>query len=348
MCETKRGSPRRLRGGINAALGEPFQWLPDSQSLLCQTIPANRPKPPLEARVPGGPLVQESTGKAAPARTFQDLLDSPYHEALFDYHATSQLALVTAKNGDTKLIGAPAIYSSIDSSPNGQLILVSRIQRPYSYQLPASMFPRAVEVLGLDGKIMFPLASLPLAEEIPIGGVRPGPRSYQWRPTHPATLVWVEALDGGDPRKKVAHRDRIQMLDAPFTDAPIELEKTEHRFQALIWAEHPDVALVREYQASRRWNRTWLINPNAPAEPARLLWDVSAQDRYGDPGTPMLRPLTNGFRVARVHEGNLYLIGAGATPTATDPSSTRSTSSPTAPSASIRPTRAPTSPSSRC
>lgn len=94
------------------------------------------------------------------------------------------------------------------------------------------MFPRAVEVLGLDGKIMFPLASLPLAEEIPIGGVRPGPRSYQWRPTHPATLVWVEALDGGDPRKKVAHRDRIQMLDAPFTDAPIELEKTEHRFQA--------------------------------------------------------------------------------------------------------------------
>ncbi len=314
VCETKRGSPRRLRGGINAALGEPFQWLPDSQSLLCQTIPANRPKPPLEARVPGGPLVQESTGKAAPARTFQDLLDSPYHEELFDYHATSQLALVTAKNGDTKLIGGPAIYSSIDPSPNGQLILVSRIQRPYSYQLPASMFPRAVEVLGLDGKIMFPLASLPLAEEIPIGGVRPGPRSYQWRPTHPATLVWVEALDGGDPRKKVAHRDRIQMLDAPFTDAPIELEKTEHRFQALIWAEHPDVALVREYQASRRWNRTWLINPNAPAEPARLLWDVSAQDRYGDPGTPMLRPLTNGFRVARVHEGNLYLIGAGATP----------------------------------
>ena len=310
----KRGTLRRLRGGINAALGEPFQWMPDSQSLLCQTILANRPKPPIEPRVPAGPLVQETNGKVAPARTFQDLLDSPYHEELFDYHATSQLALVNAKNGDTKTIGAPAIYSTIDPSPSGQLLLVARLQRPYSYQLPAAMFPRAVEVLGLDGKVVFPLASLPLADEVPIGGVRPGPRSYQWRPTHPATLVWVEALDGGDPRKKVAHRDRIQMLDAPFTSPPVELEQLEHRFQALTWTERPDVALVREYQASRRWNRTWLLNPNAPAEPSRLLWDVAAQDRYGDPGTPMLRPLTNGFRVARVHEGSLYLIGAGATP----------------------------------
>ncbi|MFA6543993.1 MAG: prolyl oligopeptidase family serine peptidase, partial [Limisphaerales bacterium] len=58
----------------------------------------------------------------------------------------------------------------------------------------------------------------------------------------------------------------------------------------------------------------WLINPNAPAEPSRLLWDISAQDRYSDPGTPLLRPLTNGFRVARVHEGSLFLSGAGASP----------------------------------
>ncbi len=312
--DAKRGSVRRLRGAINAALGEPFQWMPDSHSLLCQTLSASRPKPPAELRVPGGPLVQESTGKAAPARTFQDLLDSPHDEELFDYHTTSQLALVHAKSGDTKLIGAPAIFSSIAPSPNGQLLLVARIQRPYSYQLPAAMFPRAVEVVSLDGKVAFPLATLPLAEEVPIGGVRAGPRSYQWRPTHPATLVWVESLDDGDPRKKVAHRDSIRMLEAPFTNSPTELEKTEHRFQSLTWSERPDVALVREYQASRRWNRTWLINPNAPAEPSRLLWDVSSQDRYSDPGTPMLRPLTNGFRVARVHEGSLYLIGPGATP----------------------------------
>lgn len=310
----KRGSLRRLRGGINAALGEPFQWMPDSQALLCQTIVTNRAKPPAALRVPEGPVVQESTAKVAPARTFQDLLESSHDEDLFDHYATSQLALVNAKNAETKPIGAPAIFSTLDASPDGQHILVSRIHRPYSYQLPATMFPRTVEVWDLDGKVAFHLAALPLAEEIPIGGVRTGPRSYHWRPTSPATLVWVEALDGGDPRKKVAHRDRILMLDLPFTGNPTVLEKTEHRFQSLTWTERPDVALVREHQASRRWNRTWLINPNAPTEPSRLLWDVSAQDRYSDPGSPLLRPLTNGFRVARVHEGSLFLVGAGATP----------------------------------
>ena len=310
----KRGSVRRLRGAINATIGEAFQWMPDSQSIICQAILPNRPKPPVETRVPGGPVVQESTGKTTPARTFQDLLESQHDEALFDYYTICQLTIVSTKNGDGKPVGAPGIFNSIDPSPNGQLVLVSRVQRPYSYQLPATMFPREVEVLGLDGKVAFHLASLPLAEEIPIGGVRTGPRSYQWRPTSPATLAWVEALDGGDPRKKVIHRDRLLLLDAPFTGNPIELGLLEHRFQSLTWTERPEVALVREYQASRRWNRTWLFNPNAPSEPPRLLWDVSSQDRYSDPGMPLLRSLTNGFRVARVNDGNLFLTGSGASP----------------------------------
>ena len=312
--DAKRGAVRRLRGGINAVLGEPFQWMPDGQALLCQLVVSGRAKPPVPPRVPGGPVVQETAGKSAPAPTFQDLLDSPHDEDLFDYYATSHLALVNAKSGEAKPIGVPDIFSVSEPSPDGRHVLVSRVQRPYSYQLTAASFPRAVEVWDLDGKVVFQLASLPLADEVPIGGVRAGPRSYQWRPTSPATLVWVEALDGGDPRRKIPHRDRLLMLDAPFIGKPVELEKLEHRFQGLTWTERPDVALVREHQASRRWNRTWLVNPNLPSEPARLLWDVSVQDRYADPGSPLLRPMTNGFRVARVHENQLFLVGAGATP----------------------------------
>ena len=312
--ESKRGSVRRLRGGISAVTGESIHWMPDSHGIVCQIVPANRAKPPGEARVPRGPVVQESTGKVAPARTFQDLLESPHDEALFEYYATAQLAHVNTRTGDSKLIGAPAIFSSTEVAPDGRHILVSRIQRPYSYQLPASMFPRIVEVWSLDSPAVYPLTNLPLAEEIPIGGVRTGPRNYQWRATHPATLVWVEALDGGDPRRKVPHRDRVLMLEAPFAANPTELARTEHRFQTLTWSERPDVALLREHQSSRRWNRTWLINPNAPSESPRLLWDVSSQDRYSDPGQPLLRPLTNGFRAARVHEGNLFLVGNGASP----------------------------------
>ena len=32
----------------------------------------------------------------------------------------------------------------------------------------------------------------------------------------PATLVWIEAGDGGDPKVKAAVRDRVMELSAPF------------------------------------------------------------------------------------------------------------------------------------
>lgn len=310
--DSARGALRKLRGGLNATFGEPFQWMPDSQSLLCQFIVSNRPKPPTEPRVPEGPVVQETSARVAPARTFQDLLESSHDETLFDYYVTSQLAVVQVRSGDSKPLGAPGIFASLSVSPDGQMVLGARIQRPYSYQLPATLFPREVAVWDLAGKVAFPLANLSLAEEVPIGGVRTGPRNYHWHPIAPATLVWVEALDGGDPRKRVPHRDRVRVIGAPFTGAPRELMTMEHRFQGLTWTERSDVALVREFQAGRRWNRTWLVNPGAPAEAPKLLWDLGAQDRYGDPGSPLLRPLPNGHRVARVHEDNLYLVGAGA------------------------------------
>ena len=77
-----------------------------------------------------------------------------------------------------------------------------------------------------------------------IDGVATGPRNYRWRPTEPATLT-VEALDGGDPKKKVPHRDRVLMLKAPFNGAPTELYKTEHRFAGMhsvkrqVWRSSP-------------------------------------------------------------------------------------------------------------
>ena len=51
-----------------------------------------------------------------------------------------------------------------------------------------------IEVLDLKGQLEFKVGQLPLADEVPIGGVVVGPRNPHWRPTEPATLVWVEAL----------------------------------------------------------------------------------------------------------------------------------------------------------
>ncbi|HKP71346.1 MAG TPA: hypothetical protein VJT82_00315, partial [Pyrinomonadaceae bacterium] len=90
---------------VNAAYSNPLQWMPDSRTLLVQLVPANRAKLSPAPNVPREPNIQESSGKAGPVRTYQDLLKSPYDEELFDYYATSQLALVDASSGKTTNVG---------------------------------------------------------------------------------------------------------------------------------------------------------------------------------------------------------------------------------------------------
>src|SRR5262249_23539631 len=155
--------------------------------------------------------------------TFQDLLRNPHDEALFDYYCTSQLALVEADSRKVTALGKPAVIAGHAHSPDGKYLLVTRLRRPYSYALPAFAFPRVIEVWDRDGKVVHTVAELPLADRVPIEGVPTGPRNVHWRPTADATLVWVSALDGGDPRKKAAHRDQLMKHAAPFAGKPAEL-----------------------------------------------------------------------------------------------------------------------------
>lgn len=315
VADTAAGKARRLPGLVlNGAYGESVQWMPDGRTLLCQVIPADRGRPPEPPRVVSGPVIQESVGRPGPVRTFQDLLQTPHDEALFDYHATAQLVLVDASTGARTPVGAPGIYRSCEPAPDGKHLLVVRTTRPYSYLHPASAFPREVEVWDRTGKPVHRLASLPLADRVPIEGVPTGPRSYEWLPTAPATLVWVEALDEGDPRKQVPYRDRVLQWAAPFTGAPVEIARTQHRFADLTWSQQPGMALLREYDRERRWSRTFLLRLEQPGQSARVLWDRSVQDRYGAPGVPVLRTLPTGGRVFRQEGDTLFLVGQGATP----------------------------------
>ena len=239
------GKARRLiRSYLNAVYGDPLQWMPDNQSLAVQLVPRSRGPVPAESMVPREPNSQESAGKTGPVRTYQDMLKTPYDEALFEHYAMSQLAIVDIGSGKITEVGQPAMFQTIDPAPGAQHILVVRIHKPFSYLHPASSFPREVEIWDMKGKVVHEVANLPLADEVPIDGVATGPRAYRWRPTEPATLVWVEALDGGDPKKKVAHRDRVLMLKAPFSGSPTELTKTEHRFAGFQWGEKDGLVLV--------------------------------------------------------------------------------------------------------
>ena len=306
---------------ISAVLGDPVQWMPDGKTLLVQTVPATRGNPPAAPKSPDGPIIQESDGKRGAVRTYEDLLENAHDEALFDYYATTQLALV--KNGVVTPVGKPGVFSRVEASPDGKHLLVSRIQHPYSYILPESEFPREVEVWNLAGKVEYKVASLPLQEHVPIEGVPLGPRDYQWVPTQTATLVWADALDGGDPKTKTPFRDEVMMLSAPFSDDPVGLVKLEQRFvpagsgggfrsgSAIEWGEN-GIGLVYDYNRDRRWVRTFMINLAQPGDQPKLIWERSIRDRYRDPGSPLMRTLPNGKQVLRQEGNSIFLAGNGA------------------------------------
>jgi len=312
--DTASGRIRKIAGvSINAAYGDPINWI-DVHTLIAQLVPAGRGKPPAEPLVPKGPHIQESSGNAGPARTYEDMLQNPHDEALWDYYASSQLALVDL-NGTGKVspIGKPRIFQSVSVAPDTKHILVATLHRPYSYLLPASDFPRLVEVWDMTGGVAYKLEDSPLNDKVPIGGVRTGRRNFQWDPNEPATLVWVEALDEGNPNKKVPYRDRILTLKAPFNATPGELYKTVHRFAGLAWLEKDRTALITDNDREKKWRTTFLVSLDGSAEPLQV-WSLSTQERYNDPGSPVTRPNATGQRVV-VQDGDaIFLSGAGSTP----------------------------------
>jgi len=102
---------------INSVIGDPLSWMPDNHTLLVQLVPATRGPAPAEPVVPDEPNTQESSGRPGPVVTYEDLLKTPYDERLFEYYATSRLALVDSTTGTSRPIGDPAIFQAIDASP---------------------------------------------------------------------------------------------------------------------------------------------------------------------------------------------------------------------------------------
>ena len=306
---------------VNGAFGDPCTWMPSSDALLCKTIPELRTTAPQSPTVPTGPVTQESFGKKSPERTYQDLLTDSYDEARFTYYGTSQLVIVSL-NGTMRAIGAPAVYSSAAPSPDGRFILSSVIHTPYSYVVPMSRFPLLTDVWSIDGKKIRTLYDRDLANEqsTAFDAVDDGPRNIAWRADAPATLVWVEAMDGGDPAHAAPTRDRVVSLDAPFTAPPVQHLAVATRVRGVTWMKN-DVAMVTEYWWKTRQTKTWIFNPSTPGAAPRLLFDRSAEDAYSDPGSPVMTTTAQGTMVAKLSadRGAFFTTGEGESPTGAQP-----------------------------
>ncbi len=192
---------------LNDVIANEMRWAPGGQSLILVTVPAERGAMPEAPLVPAQPMMQETRGRTATVRTYQDLLETSHDEDLLTYFATSQLVELDVTTGSTRLLGKPGLYSTPTHSPDGSLMLIRRLKKPFSFLVPMYYFGSEVELWDAQsGEFMRTVASLPVAEEVPQQGVRTGPRAIPWQPLEPAQLFWTEALDGGDPRAEVEHR----------------------------------------------------------------------------------------------------------------------------------------------
>ena len=306
---------------LNGAFGDPCAWLPTSDAFVCRIIPEGRRSLPLAPSVPRGVVAQESFGTKSPERTYQDLLGNTYDDARFTYYGTSQIAIVSL-GGATRIIGTPGIFTTATSSPDGRFLLTSAIHTPYSYVVPMGRFPLATDLWTMEGAKVRTVHDKPMAVEqsTAFDAVDAGPRGIAWRADAPATLAWIEAMDGGDPARPMTQRDRVITLDAPFTGAPVQHLAVATRVRGVTWMKN-DVAMVTEYWWKSRMTKTWIFNPSTPGATPRLLYDRSAEDAYSDPGSPVMTMTTQGTMVAKTtaDRSAFFVTGDGESPAGAQP-----------------------------
>lgn len=299
---------------LNANLGNPISWLTDNETLLIKVLPKNRPALiDSKTDLPTGPTVSTSDGKVSQNRTYQDLLKNPTDEANFQTLVTAELYKISL-SGKMNLFKGADLYAGEDISPDGKYIMISTLQKPFSYIVPYSRFPYTTTVYDINGTKVKTVNEVPLTEVQAKGfsSTRKGKRSMNWRGDKPATLQYVVALDEGDQANDVPFRDELFSWDAPFTANPTSLLKTKQRYGGVNWG-NDNLAIAYDSWYDTRNLKAYLFNPSNPNEAPKVISDRNYQDIYNDPGNFETKRNQYNRNVLAIENGNMYLIGDGFT-----------------------------------
>lgn len=316
VADFKTATAKKLTGPtLNANMRDVINWYKDNSAILVKMLPQDRKKLiDTETSVPTGPTISVSDGKEAQNRTYQDLLQNPNDEYNFEQLARAELVKVNLDGTTSKWLD-PKMYSSISFSPDGNYVMVEHIKKPFSYLVPYNRFPSESVIYTKEGQMVNKVNDVPLIEDLPKGFMaeREGRRNISWRSDTPATLVYVEALDGGDPEKEVPFRDEVFLLEAPFKDKGKPILKTKDRFSGIIWGDN-DTAIAMDYWWNNRNTRTYVFDPSSPKKAPKVLFDRNYQDRYSDPGSFVTEKNDYGQYVLKLSRNNSFLMGDGFTP----------------------------------
>lgn len=317
MIDAEEAFGRKLSDvAIHAGMEHMIAWAGDSKSVWVKTIPENQGLPPVPPAFPETVLVRETEGNPVPAQTHQGLLRSGLDIDRFKYYLTSQLTQVFL-DGTHRNLGRPDLFRYFRNSPDDRYLLVEILTEPWSYFVNEDQFACAYSVFDTESGDQQFIAKAPLAESVPYSGgwVRTGARKLDWRSDLPATLVWLEALDQGNPYNKEKYRDRIVSLSAPFTGAVREVLVSKYRIADIIW-HLQEQALLVSWDWTGREVFLSSFNPQSSEGSARKLISYTMGDRYRHPGIPLITHNTAGFPVAETDSSSesIYLVGEGSSP----------------------------------
>ncbi|NGY37503.1 S9 family peptidase [Flavobacterium sp. XN-5] len=299
---------------VNANLGNPFSWYSDNENILVKMLPKNRAALLNDKKdLPTGPIVSNASGSISQNRTYQDLLKNKTDEANFENIVTAELYKVNLNRTKT-LFKSADMYAGENFSPDGNYLMISTIQKPFSYIVPLNRFPSKTVVYDKDGKEVKVVNEVPLFEIMPKGfmATRTGKRSMNWRNDEAATLYYVEALDGGNPENKVDYRDEVSQWKAPFDKNPSLILKTKQRYGGIIWGNE-NTAIAFDQWYDTRNTKTYLFNPSDATQTPKVISDRNSQDIYSDPGNFETIKNAYGKQVLAMENNNLYLLGNGFT-----------------------------------
>jgi len=259
--------------------------------------------------LPKGPTVSVAEGKASQNRTFQDLLKNPTDEKNFETITACEIKQVKLSGEVSNFLPTDLIIGT-SYSPDGAYVLVTTIQRPFSYLVPYSRFPMSQKVYTSAGALVKEVNAIPLVEIMPKGfeAVRTGKRSMSWRDDSAHSLMYVEALDGGNPAQAAEYRDELFSWDAPFDASPVSIMKVKQRFSDVLFSDK-GFMIVEDSWYDTRNEKTYLVN--LADNSSKIIVDRNSQDAYGDPGVYQLSKGKYGTYVLTVTNNKLMLFGDG-------------------------------------
>ena len=285
-----------------------LQWTPEG-TVITLLVPRDRGPEPPRNRVPTGPLVRRTRAEPTPTPTYPNLLENEHDETLFEHYTRSQLAEL-AQGRAPRLIGEPAMFESISLSPDGQYLLTTAIERPFSFITSNRGFPRRTSVIDRQGSVVASLHERPLQE----GRSRDGdgdddPRAFAWRPgSGDIGYLQRAASDGDAPRP-----DRVMLLQPPFDmDRAQVVMEIEDDLDAVTYTWDGAALLAVLSRDEQSGLAYWEVGGSA-AEPRMVVDFHDTDDPTEQPGDLLTSRTGNGIEFAptSLDGRSMYLSGDG-------------------------------------